>query len=172
MNIGETALASGISVKMIRHYEAIGLVPPPARTRGGYRCYDDDALARLVFIRRARAVGFATPQIRRLLSLWDDGARAPADLVRLADEHLQHVRARIGELQDIAGALRSLIARAGDTARPTAPRIESDARAGQTAAPRQRAPSARTRRVPADRATAAVAHAAPLRHRAGQRSTG
>jgi DNA-binding transcriptional MerR regulator len=138
MNIGETALASGISVKMIRHYEAIGLVPPAARTPGGYRSYGDDDLRRLIFIRHARAVGFATPQIRRLLSLWDDGERAVDDVVRLAEEHLQYVRARIGELQDIAGALKSLIAQAADVGRPTAPRIEPATRPPQSIATARR----------------------------------
>lgn len=139
MNIGETALASGISVKMIRHYEAIGLVPPAARTSGGYRHYEDEDLRRLVFIRHARAVGFATPQIRRLLSLWDDGERAACDVLRLAEEHLQNVRARIGDLQEIAGALKQLISETKRDARPTTPRLDALSRPPQSASARTRA---------------------------------
>jgi MerR family copper efflux transcriptional regulator len=138
MNIGETALASGISVKMIRHYEAIGLVPPAARTSGGYRQYGDDDLRRLIFIRHARAVGFATPQIRRLLSLWDDGERAACDVLRLAEEHLQNVRARIGDLQEIAGALKQLISETRRDARPTTPRLDPSVRPPQSMSVRAR----------------------------------
>ena len=87
-NIGEAAKASGVTAKMVRHYEAIGLLPPARRTEAGYRLYGDDDVRMLQFIHRGRALGFSLDQIADLLALWRDKHRASADVRRLALEHI------------------------------------------------------------------------------------
>ena len=92
MNIGEAAAASGVSAKMLRHYEAIGLLPTASRTAAGYRSYDDKDLSALRFIRAARDLGFSLPQIGDLLSLWGNQQRTSREVKVLAERH-------IGELE-------------------------------------------------------------------------
>lgn len=108
MNIGQAAKTSGISAKMIRHYEAIGLVPPAERTANGYRDYADDDLRRFEFIRRARDLGFDVKQIRLLLGLWSDQARSNAQVKALALEHVAALEARATRLRERAAVLRYL----------------------------------------------------------------
>ena len=80
MNIGEAASASGVSAKMIRYYEQIDLIPPAGRTEAGYRIYDDDAIATLRFVRRARDLGFSVEEMAALLALWRDKNGASAEV--------------------------------------------------------------------------------------------
>jgi len=138
MNIGAAAKASGISAKMIRHYESIGLIAKVGRSDAGYRRYGSEDVARLRFIRHARDAGFSTPDIARLLSLWRDDGRTSAEVKRLAQRHLQELHERIGELHAIAGALAHLVEHCQGDARPSCPILDAlarpDALAPRTAA--------------------------------------
>lgn len=125
MNIGEAARASGISARMIRHYEAIGLLPGSARSDAGYRRYGPDDLERLAFVRRARDVGFSSDDIAQLLSLWRDDARPAREVKALAGGHLEHIRRQIAELERIAGALAHLVEHCHGDDRPSCPILDA-----------------------------------------------
>jgi Cu(I)-responsive transcriptional regulator len=107
-NIGEAARASGVTAKMVRHYEAIGLLPPARRTEAGYRLYGGDDVRMLQFIHRGRALGFSLDQIADLLALWRDKQRASADVRRLALEHINELDRKIAELEAMKRTLASL----------------------------------------------------------------
>lgn len=129
MNIGEASARSGVSAKMIRYYEAAGLLPAPARSTSGYRRYDEGAVQSLRFLGRARTLGFSMGQMRDLLALWRDERRASADVKRLA---LQHAAALDEKAQAIAGmsrALRHLADRCGGDDRPDCPILDELAEA-------------------------------------------
>ncbi|MFJ4290273.1 Cu(I)-responsive transcriptional regulator [Cupriavidus sp. NPDC089707] len=121
MNIGEAAQASGVSAKMIRHYESIGLVAAPPRTEGGYRRYDERALHTLRFVRRARNLGFSLDEIRDLLSLWRDRGRASADVKALTLRHVADLEQRIAELAAMRDTLRQLAQHCSGDDRPDCP---------------------------------------------------
>ncbi|WP_432258690.1 Cu(I)-responsive transcriptional regulator [Cupriavidus sp. TMH.W2] len=121
MNIGEAAQASGVSAKMIRHYEAIGLVSAPPRTEGGYRRYDERAVHNLRFVRRARNLGFSLDEIRNLLSLWHDRGRASADVKALTLRHVAELEQRIAELAAMRDTLRELAQHCNGDDRPDCP---------------------------------------------------
>lgn len=121
MNIGQAASASGVSAKMIRHYEAIGLLPAAARTAAGYRQYAADDIHTLAFIRRARDLGFPIEQIRILLSLWQDRDRASADVKALARQHIAELEAKISQLQTMRATLAHLAANCRGNNRPDCP---------------------------------------------------
>ena len=125
MNISEAAKASGISAKMIRHYEAIGLLPRAVRGQSGYRNFRDMDLHVLTFVRRARDAGFPTAAIRSLLSLWQDPRRPAREVRRLAQEHLRDLELRMAELQAIADTLSHLIEHCHGDERPECPILES-----------------------------------------------
>lgn len=108
MNIGQAAAASGISTKMIRHYEAINLIAPADRTESGYRVYSKSDVELLSFIRRGRDLGFSIDQIRNLLSLRHNQSRASADVKRIALEHVKELEAKMQQLQEMADTLRTL----------------------------------------------------------------
>ena len=88
MNIGEAGQAAGVTAKMIRHYEALGLIPQAARTDAGYRQYTAREVATLRFIRQGRSMGFSMKQIEQLLGLWTDTNRESRDVNVLAREHI------------------------------------------------------------------------------------
>ncbi|QET03254.1 MULTISPECIES: Cu(I)-responsive transcriptional regulator [Cupriavidus] len=128
MNIGEAADASGVTAKMIRHYESIGLLETPPRTEGGYRRYDARAVHTLRFVRRARNLGFSLDEIRGLLSLWHDRARASADVKALALRHLDELETRIAELTAMRDTLRGLAESCSGDDRPDCPILTDFAR--------------------------------------------
>jgi Cu(I)-responsive transcriptional regulator len=111
MNIGEAARRSGLSAKMIRYYESVGVLPPPRRSAGGYRVYEAGEVQALVFVRRARDLGFPVARIAELLRLWADPERASADVKALAEAQVSALRGRIGELHQMVEVLESLAAR-------------------------------------------------------------
>ena len=124
MNIGQAAAASGVSAKMIRHYESIGLLQAPLRGDNGYRVYGDDDLKRLAFIRHARDVGFALAQIKSLLQLWRDRHRASADVKRIAVDQIEMLRARKREIETMIAGLEELTASCHGDARAACPILD------------------------------------------------
>ncbi|MET0319601.1 MAG: Cu(I)-responsive transcriptional regulator [Duganella sp.] len=125
MNIGQAAIASGITAKMIRYYESIALIPPGRRTDAGYRVYGEDDLHVLRFIKRARSLGFSLEQIRELLSLWQNKARASADVKSIALGHVDALNVRIAELTEMRDTLQMLAACCKGNDRPDCPILQS-----------------------------------------------
>ncbi len=124
MNIGEAAEATGVTAKMIRHYEEIGLIRAAGRTGSGYRVYGPRDLSTLSFIRRARDLGFSIAQIRDLLTLWQDRARASADVKRIAGAHIDEMKAKMLLLQEMVQTLEHLSAHCHGDDRPDCPILE------------------------------------------------
>jgi Cu(I)-responsive transcriptional regulator len=131
-NIGEAAAASGVSAKMIRHYESLGLLRAPSRTEGGYRLFESNDIHVLRFIRRARDLGFSIKDVERLLGLWQNRRRTSADVRRIAQHHLEELDRKIEELQGMRRTLEHLVRHCHGDERPDCPilddlsRIERD----------------------------------------------
>lgn len=121
MNIGAVARASGVSAKMVRYYESIGLIAPAARSEGGYRVYADADVRVLQFIRRARDFGLPMERIRVLVALWRDSNRASRDVKRVALEHVSELRGRVAALTAMADTLQELADRCQGDDRPDCP---------------------------------------------------
>jgi Cu(I)-responsive transcriptional regulator len=130
MNIGEAARESGVSAKMIRYYESVGLLPRAERTEGGYRVYRDGDVHTLRFIRRARDLGFAMDQIAALLALWREPHRASADVKKLAQAHIDELEARAAQLMAMSRTLRHLAEHCHGDARPACPILDDLADGG------------------------------------------
>lgn len=124
MNIGELAKASGISAKMIRYYESIGLIPAAERSEAGYRIYQQQDIHTLKFIRRARHLGFGMEDIQKLLGLWQDQQRPSAEVKALALKHLQELESRIAEMQSMAQTLKTLAKSCKGNQRPDCPILD------------------------------------------------
>jgi len=127
-NIGDAARLTGVTAKMIRHYESIGLIPAAGRTVAGYRLYGPNDLHRLTFIKRARSLGFSIKDIEVLLSLWGDPKRASRDVKRLAQSHADELERKILEMQSMQRVLQDLARRCHGDDRPDCPVLEDLAR--------------------------------------------
>jgi Cu(I)-responsive transcriptional regulator len=125
VQIGEASNASGVSAKMIRHYESIGLVPPADRRVSNYRDYGADDVHRLGFIRRARDLGFSIEEIRGLLRLWADRRRSSRDVKALTLAHLEELDRRIALMNEMRATLAHLAHCCDGDSRPDCPIIES-----------------------------------------------
>lgn len=124
MNIGQASGKSGVSQRMIRHYEAIGLIPKAARRDSGYRDYDDNDVHTLRFIRRARDLGFPIAEIGQLLALWQDRDRASADVKALASARADGLRKKEREIQAMRKSLENLARNCHGDGRPECPILE------------------------------------------------
>lgn len=124
MIIGDVARKSGVSAKMIRYYEQIGLIAPAGRTEAGYRVYSDRDVHTLRFVRRARDLGFSVDQLSELLALWSDRNRASAEVKRIATEHIAELERKIEELQEMREALVHLTKHCHGDHRPDCPILE------------------------------------------------
>jgi len=124
LTIGAAAKASGVSAKMIRHYESIGLIDAAKRTEAGYRLYSDQDVHVLRFVHRARALGFPLDQIRTLLGLWQDEQRASADVRALARSHIAELDQKIAGMQAMRRTLESLAASCHGDARSSCPILD------------------------------------------------
>ena len=110
MNIGEVARRSGVSAKMIRHYESIGLLPAPERSEAGYRRYEERIIRELTFIRHARDLGFPLRQIEQLLSLWRNETRSSGEVKALALQQITELEQKISQLQQMRESLMEVVA--------------------------------------------------------------
>ena len=124
LNIGAAAKASGVSIKMIRHYEATGLLPKAARSFGNYRLYGPNDLHMLRFIKRARALGFAMQDIKQLVGLWRNKQRPSAAVKRIARKHVDELGRKLAELQSMLNALEHLVRHCHGDQRPDCPILE------------------------------------------------
>ena len=124
MNIGQAAAASGVSAKMIRHYEASGLIREPHRTQSNYRSYSDNDVHVLRFVKRARTLGFSMADIKTLLSLWHDRSRSSSAVKRIARAHIEELERRIAEQQSMLRTLEHLVHHCHGDHRPECPILE------------------------------------------------
>ena len=130
MNIGQVADASGVTAKMIRYYESIGLIEAPARTEAGYRVYSTHDIHALRFVKRARNLGFSVEETGTLLALWRDKSRASADVKSFAMQHVEDLEIKIAELQAMVRTLRHLASHCHGDTRPDCPILDDLATLG------------------------------------------
>ena len=128
MNIGRAAALSGVSAKMIRYYESVGLVRPADRTVANYRAFSERDLNELRFIRRARTLGFSVEEIAQLLQLWRDRDRPSREVKAIAQRHVADLDARIAEMQAMADSIRHLAGACAGDERPDCPILRDLAR--------------------------------------------
>ena len=114
MNIGQAAKRSGISAKMIRYYEEIGLLPAPKRSDAGYRVYTDADIKTLSFIQHARELGFSSEQMKELLGLWLNQSRQSREVKQLAQKHIQFLEQKIADMQQMLLILQQSVAQCAD----------------------------------------------------------
>lgn len=128
MNIGQAAAATGVSAKMIRHYEDIGLTRAPGRTASNYRTYSETDVHVLRFIRHARTLGFGIADIKDLVGLWQNRSRSSAAVKRVAGKHLADLERKIAELQAMVRTLQHLTRHCHGDHRPECPILDELAR--------------------------------------------
>ncbi|HEX2531772.1 MAG TPA: Cu(I)-responsive transcriptional regulator [Burkholderiaceae bacterium] len=143
MNIGQAAQASGVTAKMIRYYESIGLIGKASRTGSGYRQYTEKDVQALRFIKRSRNLGFSIERIKTLLALWGDRQRRSADVKALAIQYIEELERDIQNLQSIRDQLRHLADCCLGDDRPDCPIIEDLAQ--PAAAEKKNGPSSATK---------------------------
>ena len=124
MNIGQASKASGVSAKMIRYYERIGLIPLAGRSDAGYRIYDAAAVRTLAFVHRARGLGFSLDAIRKLLTLWQDRSRSSQDVKRIALATIAGLRRKMAETEAMVRTLEHLSDHCRGDERPDCPIID------------------------------------------------
>ena len=125
MNIGELAKSTGVSAKLIRHYESIGLISKASRSTSGYRNYSENDVNILIFVKRSRNLGFPIKEIKQLLSLWKNKGRTSKEVKALATEHLKTLEEKIAELQYMVNTLKHLSKNCHGDDRPGCPILES-----------------------------------------------
>ncbi len=123
-NIGQAATRSGVSAKMVRHYESLGLLPRIGRTDAGYRQYTDNEVHTLRFIRRSRDLGFSMAEIADLLKLWNNRRRASADVKRIALGHVADLERRMEEMATMKRTLEKLARACHGDHRPDCPILD------------------------------------------------
>ena len=124
LNIGAAAKASGVSIKMIRHYEALGLLPKVPRSFGNYRVYSPSDVHMLRFIKRARTLGFSIGQIKELLGLWRNKGRSSAAVKKIAGRHVDELKRKLAETQSMVDTLEHLVRNCHGDHRPDCPILE------------------------------------------------
>ena len=145
MNIGEAAQASGVSAKMIRHYEEVGLLPAARRTSAGYRQYDENAVHTLRFIRHSRDLGFSIPEITELVGLWQNRRRPSRQVKALAEAHIRELEQKAAEVLAMKSALEHIVQCCQGDDRPDCPILDELA-SGAATSTFQGAPVATRRR--------------------------
>ncbi len=123
-NIGEAAKRSGIHIKMIRYYEEQGLLSKIKRTQAGYRIYDAVDVQNLLFIKRARELGFAIVEIKKLLDLWKNKKRSSAEVKKISEQHIKNLQIKIAEIQTMIQALEHLVSCCQGDERPDCPILD------------------------------------------------
>lgn len=131
MNIGQASEEAGVTPKMVRHYESLGLLPKVHRTEAGYRVYSQAEVHTLRFIKRSRDLGFSIPEIAELLKLWQDRRRPSARVKKLAEQHALELEKKIRELESMRNTLRHLIHCCHGDDRPDCPILEDLGSAGR-----------------------------------------
>jgi len=121
MNIGAAAKASGVNAKLIRHYEAIGIVPKASRSEAGYRVYSASDVHILTFVKRARSLGFSMKEIKKLVGLWRNKSRTSGEVKAMAQEHIKQLEQKISELQAMTQTLKKLVRSCRGDHRPDCP---------------------------------------------------
>jgi Cu(I)-responsive transcriptional regulator len=124
MNIGQAAKESGVNAKMIRHYESIGVIPKAGRTDSGYRSYTENDVNILVFVRRARDLGFSMKEIKKLVGLWRNKSRSSAEVKALALQHVKALDERIQQLETMSKSLKQLARNCHGDDRPDCPILD------------------------------------------------
>ncbi len=124
LTIGQLAAAAGVNLETVRYYERIGLMPPPPRTAGGHRAYEQAHVRRLAFIRRARELGFNIGQIRALLALAEPSRASCAEVRDIARAHLEDVRGKLSDLAKLEGILAETVSRCSGDAAPACPVLD------------------------------------------------
>ncbi|MCZ8294707.1 MAG: Cu(I)-responsive transcriptional regulator [Hylemonella sp.] len=130
VNIGSAAELSGISAKMVRHYESLGLLPRVARTDSGYRQYSEADVRTLQFIKRSRDLGFSMAEIAELVTLWQNRRRTSASVKRIAQKHVDELATRIEAMQSMQRTLRQLLHHCNGDERPDCPILDDLAQQG------------------------------------------